>query len=227
MDMKALRNEIKTLLLLIVSLTGVWSDCPAGDITGLTDGTIPNLQTSDNNPCALTPGTVCSFVCTTGDFQGGSSLTCGSDDQWTGDCPRACEVFTCAAADLDAIGVTYDCGIATSPYPLETVCTFSCDSSYELQRSQKATCIFSSTTYATEWCFDGWNQPVCERIGCADIVIEHGTCTYTSPRVGAEATCTCDEGFLLEGTSPVTCTANGLISVNWDPDPPKCVPCKK
>ncbi|XP_037104641.1 E-selectin-like [Syngnathus acus] len=118
--------------------------CPA--LLHLDNGTV---SCGDDPDTRFSYGKSCTFSCNLGyRMEGPASLTCTSAARWSDMMPR-CEAITCPAPEVPKSG-HMNCSPSLSPswtpYPHDTVCTFSCHEGHELQGAVSMAC-----THLGEW----------------------------------------------------------------------------
>ncbi|XP_061895240.1 E-selectin-like [Entelurus aequoreus] len=118
--------------------TCVAVQCPA--LPGLDNGTV---RCGEDPDVRFSYGSTCTFSCSAGyQMVGASTATCTSAAEWSETMPH-CQAITCPAPDLPK-GAQMNCTPSLlpswTPYPQDTVCTFSCDEGFELQGALSAAC---------------------------------------------------------------------------------------
>ncbi len=179
------------------------SDCNApidcGALTAPPNGSVvANATTLGNNA---------TYTCNAGyAANGATSRTCQADGTWSGIAP-SCAAITCGGLSAPTNGSVDAASIA---YPGNV--NYSCNAGYVLSGATSRTCQADGS-------FSGLS-PSCNPIDCGALVAPTngsvtGPTTYTSV-----ATYGCNGGFLLNGSTSTTCTANG----SWSTPAPTCTP---
>ncbi|XP_019618629.1 PREDICTED: sushi, von Willebrand factor type A, EGF and pentraxin domain-containing protein 1-like [Branchiostoma belcheri] len=134
----------------------------------------------------------------------GSAATsgCSCNAGYTGSCCQS--RVSCGALSSPAHG-----SISGSHYYGDRV-TFSCSSGYYLQGSSSRTCQSNGRWSGT--------QPTCQRVACGALSSPaHGSISG-SHYYGDRVTFSCSSGYYLQGSSSLTCGANG----QWSGTQPTC-----
>ncbi|XP_056671485.1 E-selectin [Monodelphis domestica] len=158
---------------------------------------------------------VCNFNCNEGfELQGSSQIECTAQGQWTHQSPT-CEVIECDALTSPVHGFI-NCSPNSGTFPWNTTCVFDCESGFELTGSKRLHCSSSG-----KWDME---KPVCQAVKCSiasqpengSVMCNHsstGDFTYQSV-----CNFNCNEGFELQGSSQLECTAQG----QWTHQSPTC-----
>ncbi|XP_019744562.1 E-selectin-like [Hippocampus comes] len=159
----------------------------------------------------------CSFRCKIGyRMKGPKSVMCTSAAQWS-DMPR-CEEITCPAPEDPKNGhmnCTPSLLPSQSPFPRNSVCTFSCQEGYVPQGVVSMACTDSGN-----WTIA---PPTCKAVQCsAPPPLPNGAVSCgddPATRFSYENNCTfrCDIGYQMKGPESVTCTS----AAQWS-DMPRC-----
>uniref|UniRef100_A0A3P8UCX4 E-selectin n=1 Tax=Cynoglossus semilaevis TaxID=244447 RepID=A0A3P8UCX4_CYNSE len=177
------------------------------------------VNLTENNRGLFPVGTVLQYSCDPGYLPDGPSiLTCTTLGHWSSEPPQCIRTGACLPLTKPENG-GYSCH--PSPcrmYPHGTVIEFFCDEGFIL-----------SGDYNYLTCEDGqWDGPMeisCVSQGCRrPPPVQHGSTSLTENDmtmfpVGATLQHSCDSGYLMDGASTSTCTAQGL----WSSEPPRCI----
>ncbi|XP_051818518.1 sushi, von Willebrand factor type A, EGF and pentraxin domain-containing protein 1 [Antechinus flavipes] len=157
-----------------------------------------------------TMGSVVHYSCNQGHVLVGSSKRlCLSNRQWSDTAPH-CEVISCNKPKQLMNG-----SIRGGNYTYLSVLHYSCNPGFELNGSHRRTCQEDS-----KW--DG-NEPICIPLTCGPPpVSENSQVSGDEYTFQKEIVYSCNEGFLLEGSSRRICLANG----SWSGVTPICVTVK-
>ncbi|XP_044530191.1 E-selectin [Gracilinanus agilis] len=149
-----------------------------------------------------------------------NSVRCTSSGEWSEPSP-SCKVIECDALTSPAHGFM-NCSPNSGTFPWNTTCVFDCESGFELKGSKRLHCSSSG-----KWDME---KPVCQAMKCniarqprnGSVTCNHsstGNFTYQSV-----CNFSCDEGFELQGSSQLECTAQG----QWTHQFPTCkaIQCK-
>ncbi|XP_074078072.1 E-selectin-like isoform X2 [Macrotis lagotis] len=170
-----------------------------------------HLSTED-----FTYQSVCSFSCEEGfKLQGSPQLECTAHGQWSQPMPT-CEVIQCKEPNRPERGYMNCLSSFSGSFQKGSSCEFSCEEGFTLKGSKRLQCNFTG-----EWDME---EPVCEAVGC-DAVIQpqNGSVTCAHSLNGDftyQSVCSfrCEEGFELQGSSQLQCTAQG----QWTQPMPTC-----
>uniref|UniRef100_A0A3B4H943 E-selectin n=1 Tax=Pundamilia nyererei TaxID=303518 RepID=A0A3B4H943_9CICH len=150
----------------------------------------------------------CHFLCEVG-FRliGAPQLICQANGLWNHPVPL------CQGT---ATGNHMNCSHPIAAFSYNSTCEFSCDEGYELIGQNQIICDRTGQWTAT--------VPVCTAKKCTPISSpSHGSISCSDPNgsfsFASVCTSTCDEGFLLNGTSSTECTSMGM----WTTDIPPCL----
>uniref|UniRef100_A0A5F8G7M7 Selectin E n=1 Tax=Monodelphis domestica TaxID=13616 RepID=A0A5F8G7M7_MONDO len=146
-----------------------------------------------------------------------NSVTCTSSGKWSGPSP-SCKVIECDALTSPVHGFI-NCSPNSGTFPWNTTCVFDCESGFELMGSKRLHCSSSG-----KWDME---KPVCQAVKCSiasqpengSVMCNHsstGDFTYQSV-----CNFNCNEGFELQGSSQIECTAQG----QWTHQSPTCEEC--
>ncbi|XP_024598184.1 P-selectin isoform X2 [Neophocaena asiaeorientalis asiaeorientalis] len=156
----------------------------------------------------------CSFTCDEGFLLVGASvLQCLDTGNWNAPFPE-CQAVTCAPLPNPQNG-TKTCVQPLGDSSYKTTCQFTCDEGFSLSGPERLDC-----TPSGRWTD---SPPTCDAIKCPELSApERGSldCPDTHGEFTAGSTChfSCNEGFKLEGSSHVECTASG----RWTAPRPTC-----
>uniref|UniRef100_A0A8C6APG7 p-selectin n=1 Tax=Monodon monoceros TaxID=40151 RepID=A0A8C6APG7_MONMO len=156
----------------------------------------------------------CSFTCDEGFLLVGASvLQCLDTGNWNAPFPE-CQAVTCASLPNPQNG-TKTCVQPLGDSSYKTTCQFTCDEGFSLSGPERLDC-----TPSGRWTD---SPPTCDAIKCPELSApERGSldCPDTHGEFTAGSTChfSCNEGFKLEGSSHVECTASG----RWTAPRPTC-----
>ncbi|XP_064386417.1 receptor-type tyrosine-protein phosphatase alpha-like isoform X4 [Halichondria panicea] len=175
---------------------------PANGMISYSPATTPRLQ-----------GAVANYTCGTGyDIFGPRTSTCQSVNTWSGGdivCQASCHALTLSNGDITYI-------MDTSPIPVDTVATHTCNVMFVLSGDATRTCTKSASGGV-------WSGSMLTCIGtCEDLPnITNGVIVYssTSPRTnGSTATYSCGMMLMLSEDSIRTCQPDR----NWTEAEPFC-----
>ncbi|XP_034439575.1 uncharacterized protein LOC117760561 [Hippoglossus hippoglossus] len=160
-------------------------------------------------------GSWCDFTCQEGYYLSeNSTLTCLASGQWSKPTPT-CAVVQCNRLEAPP-HASMQCQGPLGVYSYDSICTVQCEEGFELISTNKTKC--SSQGH--------WSHalPLCQAKRCIpQNKPSHGSLSCSDPngsdRFGSRCTSTCDEGFLLNGTSSTECTSLGT----WNADIPRCL----
>ncbi|KAM9351035.1 C4b-binding protein alpha chain [Symphorus nematophorus] len=159
---------------------------------------------------------VVQYSCASGfELQGSNSITCSADGTFKPAPPR-CNRVTCAKlpAKVDHGSFSPD----KESYQYEDVVQYSCANGFELQGSNSITCSADGTFKPA--------PPRCNRVTCAKLPakVDHGSFSPDKESYQYEDVVqySCANGFELQGSNSITCSADGTFK----PAPPRCNPTK-
>ncbi|XP_058898214.1 P-selectin isoform X4 [Kogia breviceps] len=163
----------------------------------------------------------CSYTCDEGLLLVGASvLQCLDTGNWNAPFPE-CQAATCTPLPSPQNG-TKTCVQPLGDSSYKTTCQFTCDEGFSLSGPERLDC-----TPSGHWTD---SPPTCDAIKCPELSApEQGSldCPDTHGEFTAGTTChfSCNEGFKLEGSNHVECTASG----RWTAPRPTCdaVNCSK
>ncbi|RWS04130.1 P-selectin-like protein [Dinothrombium tinctorium] len=176
----------------------------------------PNGITSGMCESNSSVGSQCSFSCNPGfRLLGSAVLTCLSSGAWNGITPQ-CIPITCPQLRPPSNG--FASGMCENGSLPGSRCTFSCNPGFNLRGSGVLICLLSG-----QW---NNNPPTCAAVPtttCRGLQAPQngvlaGMCGENSP-IGSRCSFTCNPGFVLQGSSILTCLSNG----NWNSLPPLCI----
>ncbi|XP_051732013.1 P-selectin-like isoform X6 [Ctenopharyngodon idella] len=156
----------------------------------------------------------CEFECEEGYKLRDSSssiLFCGAAGRWN-DSQPTCEILKCKPEDVTPPDhASVQCSDPTD-FSYDSQCEYSCEEGYQLNGSSTTRC-----TSTTEW---SSKPPTCELLHCPALdspVNGELSCT-SSFSYGSKCSFSCEEGFLLQGASEISCTK----MAKWSQEPPHC-----
>ncbi|XP_058887341.1 sushi, von Willebrand factor type A, EGF and pentraxin domain-containing protein 1-like [Acipenser ruthenus] len=141
-----------------------------------------------------------------------NNYTCKCHEGFYG--PKCENVVDCAAMEKPQKGFI-DCSHPFGIFSYNSACDFSCEAGYKLNGSDRVQC-----TASKEWTSQ---SPVCEAIKCESLkTVAHRVlnCTHPIESLVYNSTCllSCEEGFVLNTTGSLQCTASG----KWSAETPTC-----
>ncbi|CAH1263509.1 CSMD3 [Branchiostoma lanceolatum] len=142
--------------------------------------------------------TVTFFCFSMFELVGNPTLTCQSNQQWSGTKPY------CKKKECPPLQAPNNGGISGSFSVMDQV-TFTCNPGYELNGDATLSC----------WATQAWGgtPPTCDRISCPALnAPTNGQMNAGNNFVGDQATFACDLGFNLNGSSSRTCQSDGTWS---------------
>ncbi|XP_013766562.1 P-selectin [Pundamilia nyererei] len=160
-------------------------------------------------------GSWCNFTCKEGYYLTGDKvLSCLTLGQWSKPTPT-CTVVQCNS--LQAPPHAYlQCHDPINKHSYTSICTVQCEEGFDLIGTNVTKCSSQGN----------WSHalPVCLAKKCTPISSpSHGSISCSDPNgsfsFASVCTSTCDEGFLLNGTSSTECTSMGM----WTTDIPPCL----
>uniref|UniRef100_A0A7N4P9N5 E-selectin n=1 Tax=Sarcophilus harrisii TaxID=9305 RepID=A0A7N4P9N5_SARHA len=171
--------------------------------------------------CSQSPGifpwnTTCVFDCDSGfELTGSKRLHCNSSGKWDMEKPM-CQAMKCNAPSQLPNGSVNCVHSPIGDFTYQSICSFSCEEGFKLQGSPQLECTAQGQ----------WTQqfPTCEAMKC-DAVSQPqngfmkcahsptGDFTYQSI-----CSFSCEEGFALQGSPQLECTAQG----QWTQQMPTC-----
>ncbi|KAI8484967.1 hypothetical protein Bbelb_373740, partial [Branchiostoma belcheri] len=195
------------------TLNGNFSRFCGYELPGIWNGSAPTCQAVQECPILTAPtnGTmsgenVLTFTCNTGyNLVGPSTLTCQLDGTWDGS-PPTCEVGQCPILTAPANGAVS----GSNNYGDEI--TFTCYTGYNLVGSSTLTCQSDLT----------WSRsaPTCSIVQCPVLAAPENGGKTGGNSYQDRVTFTCDPGYVLDGSSSLTCGADAT----WSGVVPICIP---
>ncbi|KAK4809250.1 hypothetical protein QYF61_016064 [Mycteria americana] len=192
---------------------GVWSGPPprCGEVKCPPPPSIANGKHSGQPSDTHLPGSAVQYTCRDGySLIGNASISCTAGGTWSRPRPR-CEAIGCKRPEIKNGRVT---GLETA-YGLADIIIFECDFGYALKGSQESQCQFGGT----------WDPPVpiCEKmLECPSPPnIKNGHHETKDVKVfipGISVKYYCDPGYVLTGTTTVSCLTSGTWSIPY----PRC-----
>ncbi|XP_030583792.1 P-selectin [Archocentrus centrarchus] len=160
-------------------------------------------------------GSWCNFTCQEGYYlTGDKALTCLTSKQWSKSTPT-CRVVQCTSLQAPP-HADMQCQDPIKEHSYTSICTVQCEEGFDLIGTNMTKCSSQGN----------WSHPlpVCQAKRCSPIHSPpHGSISCSDPNgsfsFGSRCTKTCDEGFLLNGTSSTACTFMGM----WTADIPPCL----
>lgn len=152
----------------------------------------------------------CDFSCEAGyKLNGSDRVQCTASKEWTSQSP-VCEAVKCHTLEAPQNG-SMNC----SDFRYNSSCQFSCAEGFDLKGAESLTCRASG-----QWTGE---PPQCEAIKCeSPKTVDHGVLNCTQPieSLVYNSTCllSCEEGFVLNTTGSLQCTASG----KWSAETPTC-----
>ncbi|XP_067240165.1 L-selectin-like [Chanodichthys erythropterus] len=140
-----------------------------------------------------------------------STLFCGAAGHWN-DSQPTCEILKCKPEDVTSPDhASVQCSDPTD-FSYGSRCEYSCEEGYELKGSSTTRC-----TSTTEW---SSKPPTCELLHCQalDSPVNGDLNCTSSFSYGSKCSFSCEEGFLLQGASEISCTK----TAKWSQEPPHC-----
>lgn len=148
------------------------------------------------------------YLCKPGHkLEGEKTRTCLANGTWSGTAPRCLPPSCSRPKDIENGQVSGD------DFRHGGVIIYSCDQGYRLQGLPRRVCQL----------YGSWegNPPTCTRIECiTPPVIENGYYTGSSFYYRDTVDYECDDGYVIDGESTLTCEENRT----WVPDVPVCGP---
>ncbi|KAM9385820.1 P-selectin [Pholidichthys leucotaenia] len=159
-------------------------------------------------------GSQCNFTCQEGyDLTGNATLTCLASGQWSNPTPT-CTVVQCNSLKTPLHGFM-QCRDPIGEHSYSSICSVHCEEGFDLIGTDVIQCSAQGN----------WSHalPICQAKSCSQIISPlHGSLYCYDPNgpysFGSSCTHTCDEGFVLNGTSKTECTSLG----RWTADTPHC-----
>ncbi|XP_030626723.1 uncharacterized protein LOC115809273 [Chanos chanos] len=163
-------------------------------------------------------GSTCDFQCDEGFVLNGiSQLTCTSTGLWSHSLPT-CTAQQCPQLTAPQRGMM-NCSHLHSDFSFGSRCSVSCEQGFVLKGESEVECTASGH----------WSQemPSCQVVQCESPTLSSSplwplfmNCSHTQDSYSLGSTCDfqCDEGFVLNGISQLTCTSTGL----WSHSLPTC-----
>uniref|UniRef100_A0A3B5A1K3 E-selectin n=1 Tax=Stegastes partitus TaxID=144197 RepID=A0A3B5A1K3_9TELE len=160
-------------------------------------------------------GSRCDFTCREGFYlTGDEALTCLASGRWSNATPT-CTAVQCSRLK-PPLHAHVQCKDPAAEHSYGSTCTVHCEDGFDLIGANVTTCSAQAT----------WSHapPDCRAKTCNPVQSpRHGSLSCSDPNApfsfGSRCTETCDEGFLLNGTSSFECTSQG----RWSADMPSCL----
>ncbi|XP_069006406.1 P-selectin [Embiotoca jacksoni] len=159
-------------------------------------------------------GSQCNFTCQEGYFlTGDNTLTCLASGEWSKSTPK-CTVVQCSSLKT-ALHSIMQCQHPIREHSYGSICITQCEEGFDLIGTNQTKCSSRGN----------WSHtlPLCQAKRCNPFIPPpHGSLSCSDPNgffsFGSRCTKSCDEGFLLNGTSSTECTSRGV----WSVDLPSC-----
>ncbi|XP_066533027.1 E-selectin-like [Hoplias malabaricus] len=190
---------------------GQWNDsvptCEAVRCPTLKDAV--NVKMSCNGDSF---GSICKFSCDIGfNLQGESEITCTESAQWSQGMPY-CQIVQCSEL-TDPLNATMLCHHSLGSFSYQSSCEFTCQKGYTLAESSSSKIMCGA---AGQW---NDSQPSCEAVRCPTLEdLANGTVNCNGDSYGTSCSFSCNDGFLLQGATEITCTE----SAEWSQEMPYC-----
>uniref|UniRef100_A0A3B4ZYB2 E-selectin n=1 Tax=Stegastes partitus TaxID=144197 RepID=A0A3B4ZYB2_9TELE len=154
-------------------------------------------------------GSRCDFTCREGFYlTGDEALTCLASGRWSNATPT-CTAVQCSRLK-PPLHAHVQCKDPAAEHSYGSTCTVHCEDGFDLIGANVTTCSAQAT----------WSHAPPD---CRVQSPRHGSLSCSDPNApfsfGSRCTETCDEGFLLNGTSSFECTSQG----RWSADMPSCL----
>ena len=187
---------------------GNWST-PAPTCDLVSCGSAPSAPANgSSNGSGTTFGSSVTYACDAGYTLTGSDTTlCQADGNWSDPAPT-CVIVDCGAAP--GAPTNGSSGGDTTTTFGSTV-TYSCDSGYDPVGATSTTCGSDGN----------WTEaaPTCAPVDCGAFTAPtNGAVSQPDTTFGQTATFSCNNGYVLNGSTSATCQADG----NWDSAAPTC-----
>ncbi|MBN3296661.1 LYAM3 protein, partial [Amia calva] len=156
----------------------------------------------------------CQFSCEPGFvLEGAERLQCTASGLWSAHSP-ACKAVQCDTLETPSNGSLH-CVHPLGNFSFNSTCEFACDKGYRLVGSSSLAC-----GAAGQW---SDLQPQCEAVKCRTLdkpMDGSVICSHPNGEFSYSSSCqfSCAEGFALEGSECLQCTASGL----WSAFTPAC-----
>lgn len=186
----------------VCQVTGKW----LGDDPQCTSQPCSQLPPPDNGAVMIANG-VATYSCNAGfALIGASTRQCQSGGVWS-DTPPTCGSIDCGEIQAIENGkFLYSRGTAVN-----SVATYSCNPGYTLVGSATSICQQNGNWLGS--------PPVCQVVDCGSLQAPlNGKVQFTDTTLGATATYSCNQGYLLVGTQQRNCKSQGM----WTGDAPSC-----
>uniref|UniRef100_A0A2I3GYE9 E-selectin n=1 Tax=Nomascus leucogenys TaxID=61853 RepID=A0A2I3GYE9_NOMLE len=154
----------------------------------------------------------CNFTCEEGFMlQGPAQVECTTQGQWTQQIP-VCEAVRCNAVHQPPKGLVRCAHSPIGEFTYKSSCAFSCEEGFELHGSTQLEC-----TSQGQWTEE---IPSCQVVKCSSLAVPgkiNMSCSG-EPVFGTVCEFTCPEGWTLNGSAALTCSATG----HWSGMLPTC-----
>ncbi|AWP11025.1 selectin platelet-like isoform 2 [Scophthalmus maximus] len=153
-------------------------------------------------------GSQCNYACQEGyDLSGDDTLVCLASGQWSKPTPT-CAVVQCNSLEAPP-HASMQCQEPFGVFSYGSICTVQCEEGFDLTGTNMTTCSSQGN----------WSHtlPVCLAKKCPSLdPPSHGSLSCSDPHgefsFGSRCTSTCQEGFVLNGTTDTECTSVGAWS---------------
>ena len=154
-----------------------------------------------------TVGSLAVYYCKEGyKLVGTIQRICLDNGTWLGTVPSCIPITHCDFPDIPAFGIRLN-----GNYSVGSVVMYSCIVGYELIGASKITCLVNGTWSAT--------IPICKLIDCGDPgTPTNGTRNITGTTPSSTVQYSCDDGYILIGSSVRECLSNE----SWSGVEPEC-----
>ncbi|XP_038067159.1 sushi, von Willebrand factor type A, EGF and pentraxin domain-containing protein 1-like [Patiria miniata] len=188
--------------------TGLWSS-PPPLCQPIDCGPPPAIVNTTHTVNSTLFGSLAYYACQEGyRLDGSPTLECRWNGEWMGGASIRCTPMICNDPPPMEFGFTKD-----MDYYVGDTAEYACIEGALLHGNGLVTCLPNRT----------WSRPtgVCRIITCPELVApSHGAVFSPLITNGSVAVYTCDEGYVINGTSNLTCTE----SSTWNHSPPECRP---
>ncbi|CAJ1060429.1 P-selectin [Xyrichtys novacula] len=200
--------------------SGKWSkpvpSCKVKQCNSLKDP--PHASMQCQHPLGVfSYSSICSIKCNKGFHLIGTNVTkCSSQGNWSHELP-VCKARPCPLLAEALQHGMMNCSHLYSPYSFGSLCDFQCNEGFRLRGNQTLTCQTSG-----HW---SQNPPSCQPVHCGAVHPLSSTllmnCSHPLDNYSFGSQCyfTCKEGYSLNGTEELFCSASGF----WNDSPPRCM----
>lgn len=154
-----------------------------------------------------TVGSLAMYYCNDGyNLVGIEQQICLVNGTWLGTVPSCVAITHCDAPDIPSFGIRLN-----NNFSVGSVVMYSCIGGYELIGASKITCLVNGSWSS--------NPPVCSQIDCGDPgTPTNGTRNITGTTLFSTVQYSCDDGYILIGSSVRECLGNE----SWSGIAPEC-----